>query len=152
MNIRTDKSKRGVQVPETISEKQNLNDTARLFDGPLGIRSISLTGLFVLACFYTVYLARDFFLPVMLAIVFNFLLAPLVRLLHRYRIPDALGAALVVGIGLVSIGFLAFQLSGPFADWLEKVPETGAKIQAKAQPVRAILNRCPTQKPGQPLK
>jgi predicted PurR-regulated permease PerM len=141
MDAPTNIPKFGSHVPESSSEKPNLNDTARLFDGPLGIRSLSLTGLFVLACFYTVYLARDFFLPVMLAIVFNFLLAPLVRLLRRYRIPDALGAALVVGVGLLLIGFLAFQLSGPFADWLEKVPETGAKIQAKAQPVRAILNR-----------
>lgn len=41
-----------------------LKDTARLFGGPLGIRSLSLTGLFILACFYTLYFASAVLFPV----------------------------------------------------------------------------------------
>jgi hypothetical protein len=67
-----------------------LADTARLFEGPFGIRSISLTGLFVLACFHTLYFARDFFLPVTVAIVLMFLLTPLIRTLKRLGIPEGL--------------------------------------------------------------
>jgi predicted PurR-regulated permease PerM len=112
-----------------------------LFEGPFGIRSISLTGLFVLACFYTLYLARDFFLPVTLAIVFNFLLAPLVRILKKLRIPAAFGSAIVIGAALAVSGTLVFELSGPLEEWLEKVPETGAKLQAKAQPLRKVFEK-----------
>lgn len=116
--------------------KPNIEDTARLFEGPLGIRSISLTGLFILACFYTLYFARDFFLPVMLAIVFMFLFTPLIRMLKKARVPEPLGAAIVIVTVSICAGLLAFELSGPFTEWLEKAPEIGAKLQAKAQPLR----------------
>ena len=61
-----------------------------------GVRSFALTGLFVPACFYTFYFAREFLLPVMLAVLLNFLLSPVVRALARARIPEFLGAALVL--------------------------------------------------------
>ena len=115
--------------------RPSLDDTARLFEGPLGIRSISLTGLFVLACFYTLYFARDFFLPVMLAIVFMFLLTPLIRMLKRLRVPEALGSAIVIVAVAACVGLLVFELSAPLTEWLEKAPEIGAKLQAKAQPL-----------------
>ena len=41
------------------------------------IRSFSLTGLFILAFFYTLYFAADFVLPVALAILMSLLLLPL---------------------------------------------------------------------------
>ena len=123
------------------NSRPNLNDTARLFEGPLGVRSISLTGLFILACFYTLYFGRDFFLPVMLALVFNFLLAPLVRFLKTLRVPGALGSAIVIGGAIFAFGFLAYELSTPFEEWLAKIPATGAKLQAKAQPIRKIFEK-----------
>ena len=121
--------------------KPNLEDTARLFEGPLGIRSLSLTGLFVLACFYTLYFGRDFFLPVMLALVFNFLLAPVVRALKKARIPRGIGSALVIVAACALVGFLTSEFSGPLSAWLEKIPETGAELQAKARPLRRYFDR-----------
>jgi hypothetical protein len=60
------------------------------------VRSIAITGLFVLAVFYTLYFARAFFLPIILAILLDFLLSPIIRALKRARIPEPLGAALVI--------------------------------------------------------
>jgi len=123
------------------AHRATLDDTARLFHGPFGVRSIALSGLFILACFYTLYFARDFFLPVVLAIVFNFLLAPVVRALKRFRIPEALSSAVVI-IGMFAIvGVLAYELSGPLADWLEKAPELGTQLQAKMQPLRKPVEK-----------
>ena len=62
----------------------------------LEIRSIAITGLFVLAVLYTLYFARAFLLPIVLAVLLDFLLSPLIRALKRLRIPEPLGAALVV--------------------------------------------------------
>ena len=121
--------------------KPNLDDTARLFEGPLGIRSLSLTGLFVLACFYTLYFGRDFFLPVMLALVFNFLLAPVVRALKKARIPRGIGSALVIVAAFALVGFLTSEFSGPLSAWLEKIPEMGAELQVKARPLRRYFDR-----------
>ncbi len=118
-----------------------LEDTARLFQGPFGIRSIALTGLFILACFYTLYVARDFFLPVVLAIVFNFLLAPVVRSFKRFRVPEALSSGVVIVAVFALFGLLAYELSGPLADWLEKAPELGTQLQAKMQPLRKPMEK-----------
>jgi hypothetical protein len=68
------------------------------------VRSIAITGLLVLAVLYTLYFARAFLLPIVLAILLDFLLSPIIRLLKRVRIPEPLGAALVV---LVLLGALA---------------------------------------------
>src|SRR5579862_5786322 len=45
--------------------------------------TFTLTALLVLVCIYTLYLAKDFLAPVILAIVFNFLLSPFVRALKK---------------------------------------------------------------------
>lgn len=111
------------------AKQPDLTETARLFEGSMGIRSIALTGLFIFACFYTLYFAREFFLPVVLAIVFMFLLNPVVRALKRMHIPEFIGAALVI-VGLFAfVGLIGYQLSGPLTEWLQKAPDIGQKLQ-----------------------
>jgi predicted PurR-regulated permease PerM len=114
---------------------------ARLFQGPFGIRSIALTGLFILGCFYTLYFARDFFLPVVLAIVFKFLLAPVVRFLRQYRIAEALSSAGLIVVLFAVLGFLGYEFSGPLAEWVEKLPQVGAQLQTRVQPLRVIFEK-----------
>ena len=53
---------------------------------------VALVGLFVLAVFYTLYLAQAFLLPIVLAVLLDFLLSPLVRALKKRRIPEPVGA------------------------------------------------------------
>src|SRR3954451_25298513 len=48
----------------------------------------------------TLYLGRDVFVPVALAILLRFVLAPIVRLLQRLRVPR--------GVAVVSVVLLAF--------------------------------------------
>src|SRR5690242_11565958 len=54
------------------------------------VRSIGITGLFVLAVLYTLFFARAFLLPIVLAILLDFLLSPVIRILKRARIPEPL--------------------------------------------------------------
>ena len=54
-------------------------------------QSFALTGLFLLALFYTLYFGRAFFLPIVLALLLNFLLSPVVRGLKKIHIPEAAG-------------------------------------------------------------
>lgn len=48
---------------------------------PRDIRSIALTGLFVLALFHTMYFMRSILLPLVLAVLLSYLLRPMVRAL-----------------------------------------------------------------------
>jgi predicted PurR-regulated permease PerM len=133
------------QDPETTAPKGDLSDLARAFTGPLGIRSLALTGLFVLACFYTFYLAQAFLLPIILALLLTFLLGPLVRGLARLRIPEALGALLVIVVALATFGLAAYQLSDPVTDWVRKSPQLASELRAKLRAVREPVERATQQ-------
>ena len=65
---------------------------------------MAITGLFVLATLYTLYFARAFLLPITLAVLLDFLLSPVIRALKRLRVPEPLGAALVVASLLGALG------------------------------------------------
>jgi predicted PurR-regulated permease PerM len=128
-------------VTSTYATRPSLEDIERLFRGPFGIRSLALTGLFLLACFYTLYFARDFFLPVALALVLNFLLAPVVRFGIRLHLPKAFSAALVMAAVFAALGVLGYELSYPLTEWLERVPELGAKLQAQVKPLHRSMEK-----------
>ncbi|MDP9121481.1 MAG: AI-2E family transporter, partial [Acidobacteriota bacterium] len=114
-------------------------DTHRRRDlraGPFAVRSLSLTGLFVLASFYTLYFARSFFLPIVLGVLLNLLLSPLVRGLKRLHIPEALSAVLVLAALLALVGGGLYQLTAPAYDWMAKAPQSLGRIQAKLRDLK----------------
>lgn len=100
------------------------------------VRSIAITGLFVLASFYTLYFAREFFLPVILAVLLDFLLSPIVRALRRLRVPEPAGAGLVIIglLGTVAIG--TYTLAQPARVWLARAPESLSHAQGKLRGIR----------------
>src|SRR5439155_802438 len=71
-----------------------------------------VTGLFVLACLYTVYFARPVLLPLTLGLILDFLLRPAVRALRRLHLPESAGAALVIVALLVGVTFGLYVLCG----------------------------------------
>ncbi|MGH7792082.1 MAG: AI-2E family transporter, partial [Thermodesulfobacteriota bacterium] len=95
------------------------------------VRSRPLTGLFVLAFFYTLYFAKPIFLPLVLALLLSFLLAPVVRGLKRLFIPEVIGAALVLLTVLGTIGYGIYSLSEPASEWMAKAPEGLNRIERK---------------------
>ncbi len=100
------------------------------------VRSLALTGLFVLASFYTLYFARAFFLPIVLAVLLDFLLSPLIRGLKRARIPEPLGAALVILVLLGAVGASAYGLAGPAKEWVAKLPISMRDAQDRLRQLR----------------
>src|SRR5256714_7548909 len=68
--------------------------TAELLQKPFDIRSVALTGLFILAVFYTIYFMRSILLPIVLALLLSYLLRPIVRGARKLKIPLPVGAAI----------------------------------------------------------
>jgi predicted PurR-regulated permease PerM len=103
---------------------------------PFDVRSIAVTGLFILAVFYTIYFMRSILLPMVLALLLSYLLRPIVRGLARLKIPLPVSAAvLLIGFfGLIGYGISA--LAAPTAGWLEKVPAGFTELQRRLLPVR----------------
>jgi predicted PurR-regulated permease PerM len=108
---------------------------------PFDVRSIALTGLFVLAIFYTMYFMRSFLLPVVLALLLSYLLRPLVRACARIHVPPPLSAAVILltFVGIVGYG-LSF-LATPAAGWLEKAPYSLSQLQSKLIPLQQPLQK-----------
>lgn len=114
---------------------------AELLQQPFDIRSIALTGLFILALFYTIYVVRAVLLPLVLALLLSYLLRPVVRGLRRIKIPAPIGAAIVLIALMTMIGYGVFSLATPAASWLEKAPYSLHQLQWKLLPLKQPMEK-----------
>jgi predicted PurR-regulated permease PerM len=96
---------------------------------PGNLRSFSVTGLFILAIFYTFYFAADFILPVVLALLMSLLLLPLVRFLRKAGIPEGFGAAVAIILLVVLLLGLGSLITRPLAAFIADFPLNLAKIR-----------------------
>src|SRR5581483_4166468 len=119
----------------------DIEKTANLLQSRRSIRSLALTGLFVLACFYTLYFAQEFFIPVMLAVVFNFLLSPFVRLLKRFWIPEAAGAGIVILALFAILALVIYEFSAPVAQWIARAPAISQKLSGELQKLKRPMEK-----------
>jgi predicted PurR-regulated permease PerM len=105
------------------------------------IRSVAITGLFVLAVFYTLYFARPFLLPIVIALLLDFLLSPIIRWLKRMGVPESLGAAIVVACLLGALAGGIWALADPARSWMARAPESVHKVQERLRNVRGPIQQ-----------
>src|SRR5438046_6753318 len=135
---------------EKVTSRARLR-TADLLQRPFDVRSIALTGLFILAVFYTIYFMRSILLPVVLALLLSYLFRPIVRGLARLKIPLPVGAAFIL-IGLLSlVGYGISGLATPTVEWLQKAPAGLTELQRKLLPVKKSVAQV-TQATGETEK
>ena len=88
----------------------------KLMRRPFQVRSLALTGLFVLAIFYTIYFMRSILLPLVLALLLSYLIRPIVRAFARTHIPPPVTAAAIllslIAVVSYAISFLATDAAG----------------------------------------
>ena len=97
---------------------------------------VILKGLFLLAIFYTFYFARDVLLPVVLALLLTLIFSPAVRVLNKLRLPEPVGAAVVIVALVAALGFAVYSLIDPAIEWIGKVPETLKQIEDKVRGIK----------------
>jgi predicted PurR-regulated permease PerM len=93
---------------------------------PLAVIAICLMGLVGFLSF-----ARTFLMPVVIAMLLNFLLKPIVRGLARVGISEALGAIVVMLLVLGSIPVLISRLAEPASGWAARAPESLRQVETK---------------------
>ena len=94
---------------------------------------MSLVVLATLAVAFTLWAAQDIILPVLLAMFFALVGNPILRFLRRLWIPRAVGALLILGVGLGVTTSLAVQLIGPAMDWAQEAPQQLRKVARQVQ-------------------
>jgi predicted PurR-regulated permease PerM len=112
-----------------------------LLQRPFNVRSVSLTGLLLLAIFYTIYFLRSLLLPIVLALLLSYLLRPIVRGLAKLKIPPIVGSALLLFSIVGLIGYGTFSLATPAASWLEKAPYSLRELKQKMLPIKKPMEK-----------
>ena len=83
------------------------------------------------------YLAREVLIPITLAVLLSFLLAPLVTLLRRIHVPNVPSVLFAVLLGLAALsavgGVIGLQVASLAAD----VPQYASTIEGKINTLRA---------------
>lgn len=93
------------------------------------VRNLSLTVLTVLAVIFALHWGRAFFIPLMLGVIISYALSPLVNRMQKWRIPRAIGAAVLL-VGIVGgTGSLVYSLSDDAVQLIETLPDAAKKFR-----------------------
>jgi predicted PurR-regulated permease PerM len=128
---------RDLEAPVPAPDQRlNVRELIAFLKGPLDVRSLSLSVLAIIALGATFYVARAILMPIVLALLLSFLLAPAVRGLAQLRLPEPLGAAVVLLAILGAAGLGTYGLWEPAAQWIQQLPTSFRQIEARMRPVK----------------
>jgi predicted PurR-regulated permease PerM len=109
---------------------------------PSDIKAVFLGGLFVLALLGACYVASDIILPIVLAFVLSLVLQPAIRGFERIHLPRGIAAIFLILVLFGTLGGLGAVLSGPAANWAQKLPTGIPKLQERlsflSRPIAAV--------------
>ena len=101
---------------------------ALALDLPINARNLFLAVLTVLAVVFMLNWASALFIPLMLGLMISYALAPFVTLMHKCRIPRAIGAAVLL-LGLLGgAGMMVYSLSDDATKLIETLPDAAHKF------------------------
>jgi predicted PurR-regulated permease PerM len=117
--------------------------SAQVQPGLIGVLTVLMSGLVVAI----LYFARDIFIPVTLAVLLSFLLAPAVRWLRRLRMGRVVAVAVTVLAAFLAILGFAAIITQEVSSLAQGLPEYRQNIEAKihslpgAIPGSGVINR-----------
>lgn len=118
----------GVDEPAIPTGAEDLEQILR---GPFRIRSVALTLLLGVAIAAVLRFTRGLFLPIVLAVLVQFVLQPVVGMLRFLKIPTAIGAAMVLLTLLGLSGYGLYRVYDPAMVWLMEAPRTLRQVKDK---------------------
>ncbi|PWT87113.1 AI-2E family transporter [Bradyrhizobium sp. PMVTL-01] len=95
--------------------------------------AFALAGLLLIAVVAVLYVARAFFLPVVMAFVVGTMLSPAATFLENRKVPRGLGAVLIVIAVSALVAFVVALIASPVMEWSSRLPELGAQLRDKLQ-------------------
>lgn len=118
------------EVDDLPKAQVDLREPPRvLIHMPVDVRNVALVVLMVLALLAVLHWAAAFFIPLMLGLVFSYALSPIVDALHRWRVPRAASAALLILAILGGMGGAAYAFSDDANDLVASLPQAARKLR-----------------------
>jgi predicted PurR-regulated permease PerM len=100
-----------------------------------------LTLVVIAVVIAALYFARVMLVPLALAVLFTFVLAPLVSALERIRFPRFFAVFLVVGIAVTGIGVMGWTVGNQLIDVTNQLPSYKTNIKEKIDAIHNPKNR-----------
>lgn len=101
-----------------------------------------LVVLVVLVCgIATLFFARAILVPFALALLFAFLLTPVVRLLDRIHVPRAASSVGLVAVTVIALAFVGWVVTGQVLDVANQLPSYRLNIKKKIESLRGQRNQ-----------
>ena len=91
--------------------------------------TLALAVLAVIALVAALYLARAFFVPLLIGILASYALHPLVDALEEWHLPRSIGAGVVLAFMIGSFSWLGVAMSDDAAALIGKLPEAARKLR-----------------------
>jgi predicted PurR-regulated permease PerM len=88
-------------------------------------------GIFIISIGVVLYLAKSIFIPIVLAIIASFLLAPAVKYLKKFRIPSTVGSFLILLLFSTLMVTASNYLADPVGVWVDRLPAELTHIEDK---------------------
>ncbi|HET8801539.1 MAG TPA: AI-2E family transporter [Marinobacter sp.] len=99
-------------------------------------------GLFVLGILYTLYVAHQIVLPIILAMLTSLLLSPLVKKLYiNWRIPRVVSSLVLVILVLAGIAGITWAVAAPAVKWAEKAPQGISRVLVGESAIKRQIDR-----------
>jgi predicted PurR-regulated permease PerM len=98
---------------------------------------VGVTILAVIAVVVALYLARAFFVPLLIGILASYSLRPAVDRLAAWRIPRVAGAAVALAAVVAGLAWAVFSLGDDAASVIGKLPDAARQIRGQASAARA---------------
>jgi predicted PurR-regulated permease PerM len=112
-----------VLVPEVDPSVVTIHET------PYLRINVAVSMLAFIAIVAALYLARAFFVPLLVGILASYALSPVVEWMNRRHVPRSLAAALVLFTLVGGISWITFSLSDDAAAMIEKLPDAARKLR-----------------------
>jgi predicted PurR-regulated permease PerM len=128
------------QQPVPAAEPNDTPDSV-VVEKPVDVRSVMVSIIAVLAVILMLQYAQSVLIPIVIGVLISYVLAPLVKNLHRAGIPRSIGAAVAVSVFVGGLGLGAYTMS-------DQVMATISSVPVAAQRVRERLRNHRNQRGG----
>ncbi|MDQ6631197.1 MAG: AI-2E family transporter [Verrucomicrobiota bacterium] len=125
------KTKTAAEKENALDEVPALSDLADFIKGTETMVPLAILGIFIMGAIGFIYFAKSFLMPVVWAVLLTFLLKPVVRGLAKIKIPESVGAIIVMVIFLTLLSLAISNLVDPAKEWAAKAPESIRKVEKK---------------------
>jgi predicted PurR-regulated permease PerM len=121
-------SEASVAAPDSVAVAQRASRYSHM-----GMAVGVLTAIALVAA---LYLARAFFVPLLIGILASYTLRPVVDWLNVCHVPRAVAAALVLAVLVGGLSWVAFSLNDDVTAMIEKLPDAARKLRQSLSAAR----------------